>query len=111
MEARLDPRAVVIGSIVDNAATFAMSFLALPLVAFEIAGLLATLVGGFIAARIARAAVLRHGAAVGAVALGIGVLSLVGPAGELPPWYTGPAFALVVPAGILGGLLARRGAS
>ncbi len=46
--------------------------------------------------------------AIQLVALAIGLLSGVGASAELPRWYLTTAFLSVVPAGALGGLLARR---
>jgi putative membrane protein (TIGR04086 family) len=118
---RLDPRAIAIGAIVDNLATLGLTALlgAMPsiggmsdpewlLLAFACAGLLSTVAGGIVAARIARMAEVRNGAGVGALALVVGLLSQVSPEAELPGWYLVSAFALVVPAGMLGGFLGRR---
>jgi hypothetical protein len=109
MRSTIDPRAIAIGAVVDNVVTLVLVYLLtdLPLSFIALAGLLSTAIGGYIAGRIARVAPLRHGAGVGLVALGIGVLSLVGSAAELPEWYLASTFALVVPAGMLGGLVAR----
>ena len=110
MRPTIDPRAIAIGSVVDNVVTLVLVFLLSDwsLSIMALAGLLSTAIGGYIAARIARVAPLRHGAGVGLVALGIGVLSLVGPAAELPEWYTASTFALIVPAGMLGATICQR---
>ena len=115
---RVDPRAIAIGAIVDNLATLALLG-AMPsiggeidpewlLLAFGCGGLLSTAAGGVVAARIAKTAEIRNGAGVGALALVVGLLSLVGPDAELPGWFLVSIFALVVPAGMLGGFLGRR---
>ena len=115
---RLDPRAIAIGAIVDNLATLALLG-AMPsigrgidpewlLLAFGCGGLLSTAAGGIVAARIAKADEVRNGAGVGGLALVVGLLSLVGPDAELPGWFLVSVFALVVPAGMLGGFLGRR---
>ena len=115
---RADPRAIAIGAVVDNVTTLALLGV-LPsivggidpeslLLAFGCGGLLSTVAGGIVAARIAKTAEVRNGAGVGALALVVGLLSLVGPDAELPGWFLVSVFALVVPAGMLGGFLGRR---
>ena len=117
---RLDPRALVIGAVVDNLLTFAAAA-GLPRVAavepaadpdrflliLEVAGLLSTAVGGYVAARIARVAPLRHGAAVAVIALAVALLSRFGASTEVPAWYSTSAYLLLVPAGAAGAVLAR----
>lgn len=106
----IDPRAVTFGVIVDQAVTFALPFVVpgIDLDMLAAAGATSTLVGGYVAGRVAAAAEIAQGAAVGAVALAIGLLSGVAANPELPRWYLVSIFLTVVPAGALGGFLARK---
>lgn len=70
-------------------------------------GLLASLVGGLVAARIAKHRELTHGASAGAVGLVLSTISaLVSPV-VLPTWYVFVGYGLVVPMAALGGLLGK----
>jgi hypothetical protein len=109
----LDPRAIFLGVVTDHALTWVASrcLPAPSLGALMAVGLGSTAAGGLVAGRSAAGAPVLQGAAVGAVALAIGALSLVGPIAELPGGYLASMFSLVVPAGALGGLAARRPSS
>ena len=75
----------------------------------EILGLLPTVLGGFVAGRMAKALEVRHGVAVGMAALLVWVfVESVAPSDELPAWYRAISFIAVVPAGALGGYVAAR---
>jgi len=71
-----------------------------------VAGGAAALLGGFIAARIARARELLHAAlaVVPCMLLGV-VLKLTGKVSPTPTWYTIAAYGAVIPAALLGGHL------
>lgn len=75
-------------------------------------GTAATAAGGYYAARHAGALFSRHGGWVGAVSLLLAVPFLLVPSAHppepLPFWYDALSYAVVVPAGCLGGLLASR---
>jgi len=106
----IDPRAITFGVIVDQAVTFALPFV-LPGIDLEMlaaAGATSTMLGGYVAGRFAQRAPVAQGAAVGVVALAIGLLSGVTANPELPRWYLAAVFLTVVPAGALGGLVAGR---
>jgi hypothetical protein len=80
------------------------------LLASLVIGLLCTTLGAFVGARRAACFHLRHGAWIG---VGSAVVSLVSYAtstqGEPNPfWFDMMAFALIIPAGVAGGLLARQ---
>ncbi len=106
----IDPRAITFGVIVDQALTFALPFVVpgIDLDMLAAAGATSTLVGGYVAGRVAATAEIVQGAAVGAVALAIGLLSGVASNPELPRWYLASVFLTVVPAGALGGLVSRK---
>jgi len=106
----IDPRAIVFGVIVDQAVTFAVPLVA-PAIQLDVlaaAGAVSTMLGGYVAGRVAAEAGALQGACVGLVALAIGLLSGIAASAGLPRWYLTTAFLTVVPAGALGGLLARR---
>ena len=119
--ARLNPRAVFFGVLLDHVGTFSLgasfpvfaSFLPpaldsdASLFLLAVAGLLCTALGGYVAARMAKRSGTLNGLAVGIVAVSVGILSQRGVGfAELPDWYPALVFALVVPAGALGGWLA-----
>src|SRR5438046_346301 len=70
-----------------------------------VAGLLAEAAGGFVAGRVARADHGFHGAAVGIVAL---ASSWLLNSQAYPLWFNVASYVLVVPAAVIGALLARR---
>jgi hypothetical protein len=72
-----------------------------------VAGLAASAVGGFVAARIARFRELTHGASAGAVGLVLSTVSAVLAPTTLPTWYIVTGYGLVVPAAALGGWLGK----
>jgi predicted phage tail protein len=69
-------------------------------------GLLATALGGFVAAKVAIVAPLLNAACVGLFDLVLGVLLI----GDAPLWFTAMALLLTLPAAIMGGVLWRRAA-
>ena len=74
-----------------------------------IIGALCTVLGGYVAGRLARAEEIKHGALVGAVALIVGVLQtgMAGEASPVPYWHELLGYLLAIPAGALGGFLAQ----
>lgn len=79
------------------------------LLALLVIGALCTLLGGYVAGRLARAEEVKHGALVGALSLIIGVLQtgMAGEASPLPFWHELLGYVLAIPAGALGGSLAQ----
>jgi len=63
-----------------------------------------TLLGGYVAGRIAKHSEILHGGIVGLIGILLGVLFC----GSLPLWYNIISFAGVVPVGMLGGYFANR---
>ena len=133
-------RPIIIGAVVDYAATYALITLYLILVymkeplekggvpaeAFQealkemlssqeglldllIIGALCTILGGYLAGRIAGTEEVKHGALVGAVSLIIGILQtgLAGEASPVPYWHELLGYLLAIPAGALGGFFAQ----
>lgn len=80
------------------------------LLALGIIGAIGTALGGYVAARLARAHEVKHGALVGVVSLILGALqaSMAAQPISLPYWYELLAYIVAVPAGALGGYFARR---
>jgi len=74
-----------------------------------IIGALCTVLGGYLAGRVARAEEIKHGALVGAVALIVGVLQtgMAGEASPVPYWHELLGYVLAIPAGALGGSFAQ----
>lgn len=70
-------------------------------------GLLATALGGFVAAKVAAVAPLLNAACVGLFDLILGILLI----GDAPLWFSVIALFLTLPAAIMGGILWRRAAS
>ncbi len=70
-------------------------------------GLLATALGGFVAAKVAIVAPLLNAACVGLFDLVLGILLI----GNAPLWFSVIALLLTLPAAIMGGVLWRRVAS
>ena len=67
-------------------------------------GILGTVLGGYVAGRLAKAEEVKHGALVGAVAVVLGLLqSSMGDPSPVPPWYELLGYILTIPAGALGG--------
>ena len=131
MATRISLKAIFLAAIADIACTYGYGFLSgmtvfllfqarhLPparavhclmggpfLLTAVVAGGAAALLGGFIAARIARARELLHAAlaVVPCMLLGV-VLKLTGKVSPTPTWYTIAAYAAVIPAALLGGHL------
>ena len=126
--------AVLLGVLVDTAATIFGSLLllttfmtrdgsepseetlrelsAMPdfLLASLVVGLLCTVLGGYVGARRADRAHVRHGAwiAVGSALFGLAQFAVAAPGAPTPPlWFDLVGFSLMLPAGAAGGLLAR----
>jgi hypothetical protein len=72
-----------------------------------VAGLAASAVGGFVAARIARFRELTHAASAGGVGLVLSTVSAVLTPTTMPTWYVVTGYGLVVPAAALGGWLGK----
>jgi len=80
------------------------------LLASLIVGLLCTVLGAYVGARRAGCLFVRHGAwiAVGSAIVAVILLAMEGPTGSRPPlWFDMVGFALMIPAGAVGGLLAH----
>jgi putative membrane protein (TIGR04086 family) len=78
------------------------------LVALLVIGALCTVLGGYVAGRLAKAQEVKHGALVGAVSLVLGALQsgMVGEETPIPQWVQLLGYILAIPAGALGGWLA-----
>lgn len=72
-----------------------------------VSGLVASVVGGLVAARVARYRELMHGASAGGVGLVLATVSAVLSPVVLPGWYVMTGYGLVVPAAALGGWLGK----
>jgi hypothetical protein len=74
-------------------------------------GLLCTVLGGFVGASRAGAQHLKHGGWVAVASAALGALFMLAPgsgAGTAPPlWYEALGWGLLIPAGLLGGALAK----
>ena len=70
-------------------------------------GLVASVGGGFVAARVAKFRELTHGASAGAVGLVLSTISAVVSPTVLPTWYVITGYGLVVPAAALGGWIGK----
>jgi hypothetical protein len=82
------------------------------LIVAEIVGLCVTGVGGYVAARLGGTRHVHYGIAVGGGALVVWLLvELLVPADALPGWYDIASVLGVVPAGMLGGLIAAKRAN
>lgn len=79
------------------------------LLALTVIGAFCTVLGGYVAARLAGADEVKHGALVGVVSLVIGALqmSAAGEGYSLPYWYELAAYIVAIPAGALGGYFAQ----
>jgi hypothetical protein len=74
-----------------------------------IGGLLMTLIGGYLAARIAQVDEVRHGTAVGVVGVILGILfMIVFRSWANPLWYDLAGFLLTIPTAAAGGYLRAR---
>jgi hypothetical protein len=131
MATRISLKAILLAALADIACTYGYGFVAgftvivvfqarrLPpvravpyltgvpfLLAAVIAGAASALLGGFIAARIARTRELLHAALVPVPCMVLGVvLNLMGKVGPTPTWYKIAAYAAVIPAALMGGHL------
>ncbi len=76
-------------------------------------GLAASLIGGLVAARVAKQREVTHGATAGGVGLVLATISALVTPVVLPTWYVVLGYGLVVPVaalgGVLGGIWNRRG--
>jgi hypothetical protein len=72
-------------------------------------GVLGTILGGYIAGRMAKSDQVKHGALVGAASLILGALQAGASGAEslVPYWYQLLGYLLAIPAGALGGYLAQ----
>jgi putative membrane protein (TIGR04086 family) len=72
-------------------------------------GALCTLLGGYIAGRLAKGEEVKHGALVGAVSLIVGILqaTVAGQDSPVAGWYELLGYVLAIPAGALGGSFAQ----
>ena len=78
------------------------------LITLFLIGVLGTVLGGYVAGRLARSEEVKHGALVGAVSLAVGLIqSSSGARSPVPEWYELLGYALTIPAGALGGSLAE----
>lgn len=79
------------------------------LLALLVIGALCTVLGGYIAGRLAKAEEVKHGALVGAVSLIVGVLQtgMAGEASPVPYWHELLGYLLAIPVGALGGSFAQ----
>lgn len=75
------------------------------LAAVFLAGLAGSVLGGYVAGRIARDGVLAHAALVGGVGALLGLVTQTLAPGDLPEWYSIGSYVLSVPAALLGGWL------
>lgn len=82
------------------------------LAAFLLVGLAATCFGAFVGARRAGRLHVRHGGWVAVASAGLGALLMLlqgpGAGSASPPWYDALSLGLMLPAGLLGGLIAQR---
>ena len=115
---RVNVWAILLGSLVDVAATYIGSGLILAfkpdtsIFAMLPFGLMMTVLGGYVAAAIAGRRSLAHGIGVGILStIAALVLTRVGGGGsqvQLPAWYDPVGFGLTIPAAVLGAWLRRR---
>jgi len=79
------------------------------LLALLVIGALCTVLGGYLAGRLAKAEEVKHGALVGAVSLIIGFLQtgMTGEASPVPYWHELLGYLLAIPVGALGGSFAE----
>ena len=78
------------------------------LITLFLIGVLGTVLGGYVAGRLAKSEEIKHGALVGAVSLALGLIQSGSGAGSpVPQWYELLGYALTIPAGALGGSLAQ----
>ena len=131
MATRISLKAILLAALAETACTYAYGYLSvftiiivfqarhlpperalscftgLPfLLTAVVAGAVAALLGGFIAARIAKARELLHAvlAVVPCMVLGA-VLTLTSKVGPTPTWYKIAAYGVVIPAALMGGHL------
>ncbi len=79
------------------------------LLALIVIGALCTVLGGYLAGRLAKSEEVKHGALVGAVSLIIGIVQtgMAGEASPIPYWHELLGYILAIPAGALGGSFAQ----
>jgi hypothetical protein len=125
--ARLNAKAILFGVLVDIGTSLAVGFVAGIvaavmhggetadaltsgpfLVVVLTLGMAATLLGGFVAGRVAGARHALHGAIVGAIGV---VFSLLTPGVPLPTWLVVTLNVLVIPVAVLGAMIAKWGSS
>jgi putative membrane protein (TIGR04086 family) len=71
-------------------------------------GILGTVLGGYVAGRLAKNEEIKHGALVGAVGIILGLVqSSMTATSAVPPWYEFLGYVLMIPAGALGGSIAQ----
>jgi len=119
-------KAVIVGALADNVGTLFIMMLLMTSLASQgishdeviarmksqsglllnlILGLGCTFLGGYVAGRIARRSEVLHGALVAGAGM---VLAQIWRESGLPPWYDIIGFAGMLPAGMLGGHMARQ---
>lgn len=119
-------KAIIVGVIVDNIGTVVVMLLLMTALASQgisqeeviarikspsglllnlIIGLGCTFLGGYVAGRMARRSEVLHGALVAGVGM---ILALLYRESGLPPWYDIIGFAGMLPAGMVGGHVARQ---
>lgn len=75
--------------------------------AMQVLGLLCTVLGGFVAARVANVLPVQYGLAVGVTIMVAGlILEMIAPEPQLSKWHVVLLYLCSVPAGALGGYLA-----
>ncbi len=79
------------------------------LLALIVIGALCTVLGGYLAGRLAKSEEVKHGVLVGAVSLILGIVQtgMAGEASPVPYWYELLGYVLAIPAGALGGSFAQ----
>jgi len=123
---KISIKAIVAGAILDNATTlFLMTFLAAALVSTGISedevmsrmkstnglllgliiGLGCTVLGGYVAGRMATQAEVLHGSLVAVAGM---LIAIIFREGGVPAWFDILGYAAMLPAGVLGGTMARQ---
>lgn len=80
------------------------------LIILGIIGTLCTILGGYIAGRLAKDAEVKHATLVGIASLVLATLeaNILGEGASFPPWYETAGYLITVPAAALGGYFAQR---
>jgi putative membrane protein (TIGR04086 family) len=80
------------------------------LIALIVIGVFCTMLGGYVAGRLAKTQEVKHGALVGVVSVVVGALqtAMAREISPVPYWYEILGYVLATPAGALGGSLAQR---